>query len=236
VEGEVSEVMEKKRPIINFSKPFKLASFLVFHAVMMLIIPFDLLVFSLRTKGRKNAEVRRALLVSNHILYLDGPVILHTIWPRRSYFSALEETCQIPFLGTFVRFLGAFPLPERNPMKQVLAPIKRALSERGFVHFFPEGELYRLNQHLKGFQDGVFFFSILTNVPVIPITLVTKKRRPFGKELSILPHQVTSIVGEPVYPETFLRRGVSRKEAIVAMSRHLRQVMQETIDAEHKTK
>jgi 1-acyl-sn-glycerol-3-phosphate acyltransferase len=236
VEGEGSAVTEKKRPPINFSKPFKLASFFVFHAVTMLIIPFNLLVFSLRIKGRKNAKVRRAFLVSNHILYLDGPVIVHTIWPRRSYFSALEETFQIPFVGNLIRLLGAFPLPERNPMKQVLVPIKQALLERGFVHFFPEGELYRFNQHLKRFQDGVFFFSILTNVPVIPITLVTKKRRLLGKELSALPRRVTSIVGEPVHPENFRRPGVSRKEVTAAMSRHLRQVMQDTIDAEHRAK
>jgi hypothetical protein len=40
-------------------------------------------------------------------------------------------------------------------------------------------------------------------------------------------------VGKPVYPERFLGAGTSRREAMAAMSRHLRQVMQETIEWEH---
>jgi 1-acyl-sn-glycerol-3-phosphate acyltransferase len=233
MEREIGEVTNKSKPIINISRPFKVASFLVFHISMIIIMTFNLVVFSLRIKGRKNANIKRAFLVSNHLLYLDGPVVAHTLWPQRCYYSALEKTFQVPVLGTYLRLMGVFPIPENNPIKKVLKPIELSLHLCGYVHFFPEGELYRLNQRLKEFQDGVFFFSILKKVPVIPITIVVKKRRLWGKELSFLPCRVISIVGKPVYPEKFLGPGAPRRDAMVAMSRYLRHVMQETIEGEH---
>lgn len=51
--------------------------------------------------------------------------------------------------------------------------------------------------------------------------------------LSFLPYRVINIVGKPVYPDRFLGPGTARRDAMVAMSRYLRQIMQETIEGEH---
>jgi 1-acyl-sn-glycerol-3-phosphate acyltransferase len=233
MERENGEVTEKPTPIINFSKAFQIASFFVFHASMLIIMAFNLLVFSLRIKGRHHAGIKQAFFVSNHLLYFDGPIVAHTLWPERCYFSALEKTFQVPVLGTYLRLMGVFPIPEKNSIRKVTEPIARALLKRGYIHFFPEGELYRFSQRLEKFQDGVFFFAILKKVPVIPITLVVKKRHLWGKEISFLPYRVISIVGQPVHPDMFIKAGTSRREAMGAMSCHLRQVMQETIEGEH---
>ncbi|MBA7647751.1 hypothetical protein ES703_55530 [subsurface metagenome] len=120
---------------------------------------------TLPIKGRKNLYPQRAFLVSNHVLYLDPGIIAHTIRPRRIYFSALEKTNLVPGLGTYIRLLGAFPIPEENPLQRMRKALERALEERGLVHFFPEGELFRMSQDLGAFKEGVFLLSFRINVP-----------------------------------------------------------------------
>ena len=72
----------------------------------------DWLLYRISIEGRENLRgLGRAILVSNHTLLLDPGLIAHAIRPRRTYFTMLEETALIPFLGTFVRLLGGVPIP-----------------------------------------------------------------------------------------------------------------------------
>ena len=116
----------------------------------------DLLVYRVRIKGKENLPRNGgAVLVSNHTLLLDPGILAHAIRPRRTYFTMLEETALIPFLGTFVRLLGGVPIPERpGALRTLDAAARTALREIGFIHFFPEGECYRENQEIQPFHPG----------------------------------------------------------------------------------
>ena len=84
---------------------------LVFQIVLFIVRLVDWSVFRLTIRGRENLRrVDSAFLVSNHTLVVDPGVIAHVIRPHRTYFTMLEETALIPYLGTFVRLLGGVPI------------------------------------------------------------------------------------------------------------------------------
>jgi len=116
----------------------------IFHFTLLLVLLVDRLIFRLRIEGRERLQrVAFGLLVSNHTLVLDPGIIAHVLRPRRTYFTMLEETACIPLLGTFVRLLGAVPIPASSGAIRILErAIRTNLRDLPFVHVFPEGECY----------------------------------------------------------------------------------------------
>jgi len=218
-------------PIINFSLPFKIASFFVYYLTLLAVIVFDHLVFNIRMKGRAIlGRVGRAILVSNHTLYLDPALIAHLIAPRRTYFSAMESTFHRKLIGPYIRLLGAFPLPHHNPLQRTLKALRRALDERGMVHFFPEGELHHQSQEIHPFNDGAFYAAFLFDIPVVPIVTTLKKRRVRG--LTFFP-RVTMHVGQPIHPASFRTDKSRTKEGVAAMRESVREAMRQVVVSQH---
>jgi 1-acyl-sn-glycerol-3-phosphate acyltransferase len=216
------------------------ASFLpakvMFHFTLLLVRLVDWLVFRLRIEGREHLQqVESALLVSNHTLILDPGIIAHVIHPRRTYFTMLEETACIPLLGTFVRLLGAVPIPSNGAaMRTLERAIRRDLQDLPFVHVFPEGECYLWNQQIETFRLGAFYLACRLRLPVLPVTTVLHRRRFMGRESFHIsgktirvPPQVTVVVGQPVYPAG---RGISVKLQAEELARKVHRAMQRTID------
>ena len=216
----------------------------VFRIVLTLVMLFDWSVYRIRITGRQNLRrVPRAVLVSNHTLLLDPGIIAHALAPCRTYFTMLEETALVPFLGTFVRLLGGVPIPERVGGLRTLDRAARfALSCTGFIHFFPEGECYVGNQQIMPFHWGAFLLAARLGVPVIPVTTVLHERRWRGKttvrilgRTVRLPPQVTIVVGEPrLTPPLAPGAGHSGslKGTAAAWAQDVRDAMQAVIDRE----
>jgi 1-acyl-sn-glycerol-3-phosphate acyltransferase len=215
--------------ILTFTPLYQLMAAYVFYATLSLVMLFDVFIFRLRVIGRGNlAGIPRkgAFLVSNHSLYFDPGVVAHAIAPRRTLFSALESTVGTPFLGNFIRFLGAFPIPERMSLVRLGRPVRDALARGWLVHFFPERDLKYQNRELQPFHPGVFFLSQLFDVPVVPITLASRHPRLLGRRVARAYVHVTAVIGQPIHPRQFFLPGVARREALERMASHTRQVMQ----------
>lgn len=244
--------------LLTFGPAF-LPSVVLFQICLFAARLIDWFVFGLTIKGRENLRTAdAALLVSNHTLVVDPGVVAHVVRPRRTYYSMLEETALIPFLGTFVRLLGGFPIP-LSSFSELEAAVIKGLDSGGFVHFFPEGECYLWNQEIRPFYTGAFYLACRLMVPVIPITTVLRERRVFGRSsfavfrwvVRVPPH-VTVVVGRPLSPEAFLApsRGTdptanreaskepkkSLRRASRLMSETVRAQMQEAIDRERGSK
>ena len=181
----------------------------LFQLVMLPIRLINWLFYRTRITGRENLRRRgSAILVSNHTMLMDPAVVAYALGFRRTYFTMLEETALIPYLGTFVRLLGALPIPEGSGSLISLENAARtALSQLGLLHFFPEGECYRWSQDIQPFRPGAFLLACRLGIPVIPMTTVLHERRWRGRtSVRILgrkvpvPPVVTVIIGRPVAP------------------------------------
>jgi 1-acyl-sn-glycerol-3-phosphate acyltransferase len=231
--------------IINFAPEFPPFT-IVFQFVLALVRLIDWLYYRIRITGRENLRAAgAAVLVSNHTLLLDPGIIAHAVSPHRTYFTMLEDTALVPFLGTFVRLLGAIPIPESSGALRTLdAAARVALSRLGFIHFFPEGECYRGAQDLHPFHPGAFLLACRLRVPIVPVATVLHEQRwlgrssfhLFGRTLRV-PPRVSIIVGSPVQPPTDLDAplnaqgsGFALKRAARALSRQVQESMQSMID------
>ncbi len=214
----------------------------MFQLVMILVRLVGWLFYRIRVRGRENLEgCPKAILVSNHTLVMDPAVIAHSLGRRRTYFTMLEETALIPYLGTFVRLLGALPIPEgAGSMLCLENAARRAVGALGFLHFFPEGECYRWSQELQPFRPGAFLLACRLGLPVIPMATVLHERkwrgrtsiRVLGRTVPV-PPVVTVVIGKAVQPppapgeaaDPHALRGLALR-----MATEVRERMQETID------
>lgn len=209
----------------------------LFHIVLAAVRIFDWVVYRIRITGRGHLRgLEAAVIVSNHTLLFDPGIVAHAIRPRRTYFTMLEETALIPYLGTFVRLLGAIPIPDRpNALRELESAARTAFRQLGFIHFFPEGELCRENQQLQPFHPGAFLLACRLGVPVVPVTTVLHQRLWRGRNTVRLPGRtvrlpprITIVIGPPIPPPPADGRAASR--AAREMALQVREAMQYAID------
>jgi 1-acyl-sn-glycerol-3-phosphate acyltransferase len=110
------------------------------------------------------------IFVSNHISYMDIPVIMKAI--RKQNFRVLgkAELGKIPVFG-FMFKQAAVSVDRRNPenrAKSVLT-LKSIIKRKISVFIFPEGTFNLTPLPLKEFYDGAFRIAIETQTPIKPI-------------------------------------------------------------------
>jgi 1-acyl-sn-glycerol-3-phosphate acyltransferase len=211
--------------IIDFSPAHRFLSAVFFWPITIPIIVATKLLFSLRIYGRENLYKvghKGFFLISNHSLYLDPAIIVHAIMPRRAFYSALQQHFTTPLLGSFIRYLGAFPIPKNRGLERIAQPIKIALSRGWLVHFFPEGEMTHMNPDIEPFRMGVFFLAHRLGTPVVPLTIVKQPRRLFGL-------RIKAVFGAPIFPAEKAESWPVRKKAIETMARESLVVMRKAI-------
>lgn len=113
---------------------------------------------------------RRYVFVSNHISYLDIPLILQAI--RRNSFRILgkAEMTKFPVFGYIYR--RAVVLVDRTTAEgrsRSVRELKSLLSIDRSVFIFPEGTFNETGRPLKAFYDGAFRIAIETQTPLQPI-------------------------------------------------------------------
>ena len=110
------------------------------------------------------------IFVSNHISFMDSPVMMKSI--RKQHFRVLgkAELGQIPVFG-FIFKQAAVSVDRRNPenrAKSVLI-LKSIIRRWISVFIFPEGTFNQGHTPLKDFYDGAFRIAIETQTPIKPI-------------------------------------------------------------------
>ena len=139
------------------------------------------------------------VFVSNHLSYMDTPVVLANI-PVQFRFMAKRGLFQIPLLGTHLARAGHVPVPRDDPRAAVKAMTTAAqiVRERGIsLLIFPEGGRTH-DGALQPFKEGAAFIAIRAGVPLVPIALHgTREILPYGSS-HVRSGAVTMRIGEPL--------------------------------------
>ncbi len=228
-----AEVFSRGIKILDFSPLYRLLSGVVFWMTMLLVVSVDTFVFRLKVIGRGNLRKvrhRGCFLISNHTLYLDPGVIAHTIMPKRTFFSALQQTFEVPYLGNYIRYLGAFPIPDNYGIRAIFKPVQTALEKGWWIHFFPERDLHYHSQKIEPFYGGVFYLAARFNRPIVPITLVLCPLRVGRAILSRNLFRLKAVIEKPIDPQAFKAPGLKMREVIETMTLHAQQVMMRSIE------
>ncbi|HUX40675.1 MAG TPA: lysophospholipid acyltransferase family protein [Rectinemataceae bacterium] len=108
------------------------------------------------------------ILAMNHVNFLDGPILLARLFPRRVVSLAKKETWDNPFLGFAASSIGAIPITRGGADPAALRQVAKVLDEGGFLYINPEGTRSRDGVLRKG-KAGVVAIAQRTGAPVIPL-------------------------------------------------------------------
>jgi 1-acyl-sn-glycerol-3-phosphate acyltransferase len=142
------------------------------------------------------------VFVSNHLSYMDTPVVLANI-PVQFRFLAKSGLFQIPLLGTHLARAGHIPVPRDDARAAVktMTTAAQAIRERGIsLLIFPEGGRSQTGE-LADFKEGAAYIAIRAGVPLVPVALKgTREILPFGSA-HVRSGSVTMRIGDPVSTE-----------------------------------
>jgi 1-acyl-sn-glycerol-3-phosphate acyltransferase len=227
-DGEVGMAYKRGKALIIKKPPFLAASYLLCWFVALIGWPVVQAWYGYTVTGRQNLKKtgRRPLIfVSNHSLPLDSLIHGLSILPGFTYFTIIEETVMTPILGTLVRLLGGIPMPTDSArLKDIDEAMERALAIRGRIYFYAEGECFLLNQEIKPFKAGAFYYAIRNGALIVPVVTVLKRpKRRVRPAVHILPALEA--------PAPTGHAATDLHNAIV-LSKRVRADMQALIDAE----
>jgi 1-acyl-sn-glycerol-3-phosphate acyltransferase len=139
------------------------------------------------------------VFVSNHLSYMDTPVVLANI-PVQFRFLAKRGLFQIPFLGWHLARAGHIRVPREDARAAVktMTIAAQLIREAGIsLIIFPEGGRSRTGE-LGAFKEGAAFIAVRAGVPLVPICLKgTREVLPFGSG-DIRSGTVMMRIGEPI--------------------------------------
>lgn len=178
---------------------FSLYGFLIFLAVMFLLLPFFIVSFFQKSlKGGNNViklarlwadifffmigidgqisfesphdDDKEYIFVSNHISYLDIPMMVKVIRGQNYRILGKAEMARVPVFGSIYK-RGAVIVDRENAeaRKKSVARLIKFISKRISVFICPEGTFNMTHQPLKFFYDGAFRIAIETQKPIKPI-------------------------------------------------------------------
>ena len=188
-------------------------------------------VYRLRVTGQRHVPERGgALLVPNHVSFVDGLLVLASL-DRPVRFVVDAEYFNFPLFSPFLRTLGAIPISAAGGPRMILRALRdagRRLDEGDLVCIFAEGQITRTGMLLP-FRRGLERIVKGRTAPIVPVNLdrvwgsiFSRSRGRFLTKLpERIPYPVTISFGAPLPPETPLhevRRAVHELgEAAVAL-------------------
>jgi acyl-[acyl-carrier-protein]-phospholipid O-acyltransferase/long-chain-fatty-acid--[acyl-carrier-protein] ligase len=162
--------------------------------------------YRIHVYGRENLpEQGGAILVPNHISWLDGLLLLTT--SSRQVRMLIDRTLLTNWWSSgLARIMGAIPIgPAPKAARNAIETAREALRNGELVCIFPEGGITRSGQ-LQPFKSGVLEIHKGTDVPLIPVYLDElwgsifsfRGGRFFWKWPTALPRRVSIWFGPPL--------------------------------------
>ncbi|MGH7817649.1 MAG: MFS transporter, partial [Candidatus Binatia bacterium] len=165
--------------------------------------------FRIQIVGAQNIPERsRALLVSNHVSFVDA-LLIGACLPDFVRFMLHRDYYDLKALNWFFRLMRAIPVSANN-RRDIVESLKRARNELDKDHvvcIFAEGAISRTGRLLP-FKRGFEKIVEGTNIPIVPVHLDQlwgsifsfKDGRFFWKWPKKLPYPVTVSFGAPLAP------------------------------------
>jgi len=171
-------------------------------AVMRLIGP---VFYRVKARGRENLPPGGALLICNHLSYVDA-VVLQIASPRPLRFVAFGGFARSPTVRFLLRAAGVIPVMPGKPTKGLRTALE-AIRRGELVCVFPEGAISRTGQ-LMELKRGFGFISELARAPVVPAVIDGLWGSIFSfagnkylwKSPRLMPTHVFVLFGRPIPP------------------------------------
>jgi len=159
------------------------------------------LIMRVEVKGVENIpESGPFVVMSNHISYLDPPLI-GSIIPQKVHYMAKAELFENRIVGAFLKKLGAFPLKRGTGDSRAFRKAIKILRNDQVLGIFPEGTRYPEGSPGEP-HSGSVMLAIMAKSPILPIGIKNIKRKGRTKV----------IIGEPLVLEEYFGKKLSKEE------------------------
>ena len=111
-----------------------------------------------------------AVVVSNHVAFVDPFVTQGLIWYRRFHFIAMEELMKSKFSRWWYRhvFLTE-PISRTAPSIKTIADASKLVSNGNLLCLFPEGHIKTSENKVDDFKGGAILIAYRAKAPIVPI-------------------------------------------------------------------
>lgn len=117
-------------------------------------------------------EDKSYIFMSNHLSFLDGP-LLYSVIPLPIRVILKKEIFRIPIIGLGMKQVGFVPVDRKSIRggKKSIDHAVRLMNEKGYSFLiFPEGTRSR-NGKLQEFRRGGFFLALTSQSAIVPISI-----------------------------------------------------------------
>ena len=136
------------------------------HLLLLLFRGLGKVLYRLRIQGLENLPAGGALIVSNHISYIDA-LILQVVFPRKLWFLAVHGRQRRGLPLWFYRITGVIPLSAARA-SEGFRLATRKMTEGELVCVFPEGQV-SCTGALMEIRRGFELLAKRAEVPVVPV-------------------------------------------------------------------
>ena len=160
-----------------------------------------------RVAGLEHLDRSRSyVFAANHQSIYDIPIVF-TSFPMQLRIVAKESLGRIPFLGWHLHRTGHLLVDRRNPGPDIVAKMKRLVSEAHSLIVFPEGTR-SVDGTMGAFKKGPFLVAIDAQLPVVPVSIRGSRHIMKKGRLMVCPGDVAITIHPPISTE-----GVTRDQA-----------------------
>lgn len=143
----------------------------------------------------KHDTYKQYIFVSNHISYLDIPMMMKAIRHQHIRILGKAEMTKIPIFG-FIYKKGAVLVNRENAKKRLesVTNLIYFLDRKISVFICPEGTFNMKHKPLKNFYDGAFRIAIETQKPIRPVLFLdTYDRLSYNSIFSLNPGKCRAV-------------------------------------------
>ena len=182
---ENKQKRKKKYPIFSFQ--YLLFDFVKITGAIPTLIYFRPKIY----RYGKKEKVKGAIMMSNHVGFLDPVVLLVCAGIRRIWSLAASDLFVKKSRAWFFKACNCIPVDRENVTIDMYHQIADVLSSNKLLAMFPEGKINVDNEaETKKFKGGIALFAIMNKVPVIPVYIV-KKNKWYERQ--------RAVIGEPIH-------------------------------------
>lgn len=178
----------------------------------------------IRFTGRENLKVYKqelangCITVCNHVFRYDYMCIMMGIRPHYQVYPAWNAK----FLDKdrhSVRLTGGIPVPEKlSGLKKFYEAFDRHMSEKAWIHFFPEAAMWPFYQKIRPFKKGAFSLADKHDYPILPLAFSFRNPGKFAKLFGAKEPHATLHIGKPIYPDKSIESKPQRINKLLSES------------------
>jgi len=108
------------------------------------------------------------IIISNHINFLEVPVLFSLLYPRPVLGIAKEETWKNPLLGPLFNLWELIPIKRGEVDLSAMQKASQALQTGKIIAFAPEGTRSKTGQLQEG-RPGTLLLALKSQAPILPV-------------------------------------------------------------------